>query len=215
MLIRQFAPWLFFALMLPATAHALDAGLVTSISGTVTLQEEASKSKFELRPFVKIREGDRLIFGKDSRIQIVYFRSGSQETWSGLGTIEIGLNQSEIVSGRPTVEQKKLSQMLVKQFAKTPEGNEGTRTGMVRMRASPPGGSIEATERIYAELRAQTPENDWSPEMFLLASYNEIKDFERMSTFISKLRAQHGPHRELDSLLNLYQKQLEQRTPAP
>ena len=71
------------------SASATEVGLVTAVAGNVKLQEEKSVAS-ELKPFVKVREGDRLMMESNARLQLVYFDGGRQETWQGHGALEVG-----------------------------------------------------------------------------------------------------------------------------
>ena len=57
--------------LLSMGASAAEVALVTAASGNVKLQEEKAAAS-ELKPFIKVREGDRLLMEGASRLQVVY-----------------------------------------------------------------------------------------------------------------------------------------------
>jgi hypothetical protein len=147
-----------------AAAWGAEVGLVTSITGRVLLQEEKAAS--ELKPFVKLRAGDRLTLEGAARLQVVYFDGGRQETWQGAGQLEIGARAGNALKGGLQPEVKVLPAILVKQLSKTPSADDGVKAGMVRMRSMPTGGTLESLEKNYAELRKQADAADHNPELY-------------------------------------------------
>ena len=151
------------------SASATEVGLVTAVAGNVKLQEEKSVAS-ELKPFVKVREGDRLMMESNARLQLVYFDGGRQETWQGHGALEVGSGSSKMSKGSMQPEVKTLPAILVKQLSKTPAQDDHVKTGMIRMRSMPPYDKLETVERNYEDMRKQSVADDLNPELYLLAS---------------------------------------------
>ncbi|MBL0207546.1 MAG: hypothetical protein IPP84_06110 [Propionivibrio sp.] len=182
------AYWLGSVLLvlLSMGASATEVGLVTAVAGNVKLQEEKSVAS-ELKPFVKVREGDRLMMESNARLQVVYFEGGRQETWSGRGALEVGSVSSKAIKGTMQPEIKTLPAILVKQLAKTPAQDDHVKTGMIRMRSMPPYDKLETVEKNYDEMRKQAVAGDLNPELYLLASYFELREFDKLEALLRQL----------------------------
>ena len=103
MSLRYFCISLF--LLACSQAWATEVALVTSVQGKVTRLAEVTPVPVEA--FVKLKAGDRLKLEANSRLQVVYFESGRQETWSGPGSLETSLREGK-PSGLPAAEVKSL-----------------------------------------------------------------------------------------------------------
>lgn len=190
-------------LLLSAAASAVEVGLVTAVSGGVTLQEEKSAAS-ELKPFVKLREGDRLTLQGASRLQVVFFDGGRQETWQGAGALEVGSVSSRALKGGVQAEVRTLPAILVRQLSKTPAPDGSVKAGMIRMRSISPAGTLESVEKNYADLRRQADAGDRSPELYLLASYLELREFDKLEGFLGQLRDKSPADAQLAALNVLY-----------
>lgn len=189
--------------LVSAGASATEVGLVTAVSGNVKLQEEKGVAS-ELKPFVKVREGDRLAMDGSARLQVVYFEGGRQETWQGHGILEVGSAASKVSKGNMQPEVKTLPAILVKQLSKTPTQDGNVKTGMIRMRSMPPYDKLESVEKNYDEMRKQAGAGDLNPELYLLASYFELREFDRLEALLKQLNAKSSGAPELAALNMLY-----------
>ena len=189
--------------LLSAGAWAVEVGLVTAVSGGVRLQEETSAAG-ELKAFVKLREGDRLTLQGGSRLQIVFFDGGRQETWQGAGALEVGSMSSKVVKGGLQPEVRTLPTILVKQLSKTPSPDGAVKTGMIRMRSMPSGGTLESAEKNYADLRRDSAAGDRTPELYLLASYFELREFDKLQGLLRQLGEKDTKDPEISRLTALY-----------
>lgn len=205
--MRKFSAivWICGLALLALGAAAAEVGLVTAVSGKVSLQEGKAAAS-ELKAFVKVRAGDRLTLESASRLQLVYFEGGRQETWQGAGTIEVGAAASKALQGGLQPELKTLPPILVKQLAKTPGPDGNVKAGMIRMRSMPSGGTLETVEKNYAELRRQADAGDRNPELYLLASYLELREFERLEKLLADLGDKAPADGEVKMLATLYQR---------
>ena len=197
--------WIGAALFALLVSHswAYETGLVTALSGTVKLKDEKA-AVAPLKAFTKLRPGDQIMLEGVSRIQVVYFDGGLQETWLGSGEIGIGNTSSKKIKGSPQLETKTLPAILVKQLTKTPSAEGNVKTGMVRLRSIPSKEKTEAAEKEYAQLRSQTETSDRSPELYLLASYLELREYDKLESFLKELNEKSPNDAELASLTDLY-----------
>ena len=189
--------------LLSMGASAAEVALVTAASGNVKLQEGKAAAS-ELKPFIKVREGDRLLMEGASRLQVVYFEGGRQETWSGRGALEVGSVSSKAIKGTMQPEIKTLPAILVKQLAKTPAQDGNVKTGMIRMRSMPPYDRLETVEKNYDEMRKQAVAGDLNPELYLLASYFELREFDKLEALLRQLNEKTSETQELAALNMLY-----------
>jgi len=184
-------------------ALAAEVGLITAVSGNVKLQEEKSAAS-ELKPFVKVRERDQLMMEGSSRLQVVYFEGGRQETWQGPVVLEVGNGSSKTLQGSLHPEVKTLPAILVKQLSKTPSPDGSVKSGMIRMRSIPPYEKLETVEKNYEEMRKQADAKDRNPELYLLASYLELREFDKLENLLRRLNEQGSGDQDLAALNMLY-----------
>jgi hypothetical protein len=184
-------------------ALAAEVGLVTAVSGNVKLQEEKAVAS-ELKPFVKVRERDQLMMEGSSRLQVVYFEGGRQETWQGPVVLEVGNGSSKTLKGSLQPEIKTLPAILVKQLSKTPSPDGNVKSGMIRMRSIPPYEKLETVEKNYEEMRKQADAKDRNPELYLLASYLELREFDKLENVLRQLNEKGSGDQDLAALNMLY-----------
>ena len=195
--------WVGLAMViLAAGAGAGEVGIVTALSGSVNLQDSIEPSR-EIKSFIKLRESDRLTLAENTRMQIVFFQNGQQETWQGAGVLEVGGSSSKLLKGSPQLELKTLPAILVKQLTKTPSP-ERVKAGMIRVRSMHAEGAIDALQKTYADLRQQAALNDRSPELYLLASYFELREFDKITDMLSQLTKANPQDDEITKLVALY-----------
>jgi hypothetical protein len=143
----------------------VDVGMLTQLDGKV----EILAGKAGKRPataFLKVALGDRLVLGKDARVQIVYFETSRQEVWKGAGEVEIGNGEGR--SSRLQPETRKLPPLVARQLVKTPVSGQHGKTGMVTVR-SLSSDTVESLEKQYVEFRNVAAGGDTTPEVFLLS----------------------------------------------
>jgi hypothetical protein len=174
--------WIAAALLLGSGAVWADVGMITQLSGQVSIASGSSTQAAV--PFIKIATGDKLTLRDGARVQMVYFGNGRQEVWSGSGQVEIGSLDSKS-SLKPTVSQ--LPPLVVNQLAKTPAAGQQGKTGMVRVRSLANPDAAGHLDKQYADLKKNTTVDDTTPEVFLLSGLIEIKEFTRAKTVLSDL----------------------------
>jgi pentatricopeptide repeat protein len=68
----------------------------------------------------------------------------------------------------------------------------------------PSGGTLESLEKNYAELRQKTDAADRNPELYLLAGYFELREFERVERLLRQMSEKSPNDAELRMLNALY-----------
>ncbi|MBI4741907.1 MAG: hypothetical protein HY777_10255 [Betaproteobacteria bacterium] len=188
---------------------AAEAGLITALSGSVKLLDDKEASA-EIKPFVKVRRGDRLKIGEANesdgraRLQIVYFDSARQETWTGGGTLEIESQSAKVLKGSLRAEVRMLPEILVKQLSRTPSSGGNVKAGMIRLRAMASLETEESAEKAYADLRQQAVAGDRIPELYLLVSYFELRAYDKLEALLAQLGEKAPGDAEVAALAALY-----------
>lgn len=189
--------------LLSGALGAAEVALVTALSGKATVQEEKG-TPGELKAFVKLREGDRLMLGDAARVQLVFFESGRQETWQGAATLSVGAAGSTSQSSGQHAEIKNLPAILVRQLSKTPSDGGNVKTGMIRVRSMAPNDRLESVEQNYGDMRRQAASGDRTPELYLLASYLEMREFDRLESLLARLVDESPGDAQIADLKALY-----------
>lgn len=191
-------------LVFPVLAMAAgEVALVTALQGTVS--RVLAQGRQPVEAFVKLKQGDLLALESGARLQIVYFSSGRQETWGGGGRLEIGGDQGMPFGlGNPGV--KVLPPAMVKQIAKTPTLDSQGRAGMTRLRSLGAGESVASIENTYKRMRMEADRSDLAPELYLLSSMFELREFERVEQVLMDLQGSRPGNPEVKLLVGLYQK---------
>jgi len=173
-------------LLLGCTSAWADVGMVTQMSGEVSVA--AAGATRAAVPFYKVSAGDKLTLGANARVQMVYFGNGRQEVWQGAGSVEVGSMESKSAL-TPRVSQ--LPPLVVNQLAKTPAAGRQGKAGMVRVRslARPDAAHIE---KQYQELKATVAADDLTPEVFLLTSLIEIREYARAKELLAGFGGKPG-----------------------
>jgi hypothetical protein len=178
---------LFFLMMLGYTqqvaALSVDVGMITRAEGKVE-HVPVRGAKQAATSFIKVGLGDKLILGKDARIQLVYFETSRQESWQGNGEIEIANGEGKSTSLQ--AEVRKLPPLVARQLVKTPLSGQHGATGMVTVR-SLSSDTVESLEKQYEEFRASSPLEDATPEVFLMTGLIEMKEFEQADARLKEL----------------------------
>lgn len=190
--------------LISGMALATEIAMVTAVSGAVELQAAGAASAMPLEAFVKLREGDRLQLAEVARVQLVFFQGGREEVWQGAGKLLLGDAASSVTAGNLQQQSRLLPRVLVKQLARTPEPDGQVRAGMVRLRGMPAGGTLESVENNYAELRSKAEAEDRNPELYLLAGYFELREFDKLKQLLSRLDEQTPGNSEVAVLRSLY-----------
>jgi hypothetical protein len=195
------------ALLAAATAALAngDAALVTAVEGGVT--RVAPGSPLPVQAFVKLKHGDLLTLDKAARVQVVYFDNGRQETWTGGGRLEI-TKAGGVANGLADPQVKTLPPLMVKQIAKTPSLDSQGRAGMMRLRAVPGVQDPLKVEENYKRMRQEAAADDLNPELYILSSMLEMRQFERVEQVLADLRKTRSGNRDAAALVALYEKAL-------
>ncbi len=200
-------------------ASAAEVGMITQMSGSVTYQAAADKNKpSSVRNFMKVYENDSFTLAADAQIQIVYFESGSKETWKGPVGFKAGKTQgkSDNPSAVPKITTMKASVTgEVKRLTALTDTSRLQKTGSAIVRgkssdtsssAKPPVLSetdkkeISAAKKTYQDLLKDAEASDITPELYLFSVLADYDQFEEMETLISDMRKKQPENKDIDQL---------------
>ena len=174
-----------------AGASTADVGLVTNLSGEATYANQTDqKQPVPAQAFMKVRQGDQFKLSPGSKVQVVYFDNGRQETWTGPATFVAGAGESRLAGegqGAAAPEVKILPAKVSKRLGapNLPLPRAGLRySGVIQTMApecktSTPAATcvkpldpkgrkeIKEAQEVYQNMREQTAPGDLTPEFFL------------------------------------------------
>jgi hypothetical protein len=195
-------------------ALALEVGLVTGLSGTVALKVPAQAESRMLQVFSKLHEGDQLSLSEKTSLQLVLFHSGEEQVWQGPGELQVHRSGISAQDSALQPQGRQLPKLLVKQLAKTPAPDGQVKAGMVRLRSMPSGGTLESVEKNYAQLRETATATDRTPELYLLAGYFELREFELLQQVLTRMEKESPGDKEVAQLRSLYAHAVKNAEPA-
>lgn len=201
MLLRYFCVGLL--LLAGAPTWAAEVALVMSVQGNVTRLVEPAPVPVEA--FVKLKAGDRLSLEKDSRLQVLYFDNGRQETWSGPGRLEMTTREGKS-NGLAAPEVKSIPMVMAKQLARTPALDSQGRGGVTRLRSVPSQDALARLEDSYQNLRSRAAPDDLGPEAYLLSGLFEMRELDRVERVLGDLHQERPKNPEAGLLIALYRK---------
>ena len=188
-------------------AQITDIGLVNQLSGDISIVGDGGAA-MRATPFMKIRAGDRFTVPAGASIRMIYFKSNRQETWRGPASFRVGGAQSETTSGK--VEVSELPAPVTLKMSRVPDLMLGARLGGVTLRggkALPRGrpnteerAEIARAQATYQTLRAQAPEDDIAPELYLSAVLQEYGQYQDMKPLVEAMQKRLPGNTELRDL---------------
>jgi hypothetical protein len=192
-------------LLAPALVWAGDTGFATQVGGEVGFKDGAP-----LAAFSKLRNGDQLMLGADAKLQIVYFDSGRQETWSGMCSLAIGERASNAKDCQ-TPAVKQLAESILAALQRTPDLiiDIRNRSGLVRVRAFGPEEQVKAAEQQYRVLRAQTDDADITPELYLFSRQWALQQTTTIADTLAIMAKRQPDSNEVATLRAKYQSMLD------
>lgn len=186
-------------------AWAAEVALVMAVQGKVLRQ--ASPAPQAVETFVKLNDGDRLNLTQGSKLQVVFFESGRQETWSGPGRLDLTQREGKGSGmGAPEIRQQPL--VLTRQLARTPSLDAQGRGGVTRLRAIQTPDALNQLETTYQDLRVKSEPSDLGPEMYLLSGLLDMREFDRVEKLLGSLERDWPKSAESAQLISLYRKAL-------
>lgn len=195
--------FLGLALLGCSQAWANEVALVMSVQGRVLRLADVVPVVVE--SFVKLKDGDKLTLEKGARLQLVYFETGREETWTGAGRLEMAPREAKS-SGLPAPDVKNLPLVMARQLARTPALDGQGRGGVTRLRAVPNPDALTRLEDSYHDLRNRAAPSDLGPEAYLLSGLFEMRELDRVERVLGDLQQDRPRNPEAALLISLYRK---------
>ena len=186
------------AMFAAASALANDVGLINHLAGDVSYT--SGKSTDKAKPFMKVREGDRLNVAPGAQLRVVYFQNGRQESYTGPASFTAGAQQSTQQSGaQPQVST--LPAGVPQKISQTPEliqiaklGRSGGVTlrnvpGAVPERLTPQQqAEVRQARQTYDQLRQTAAADDITPELYLYSVLQDHLLYTDMKVVVSEMQ---------------------------
>jgi hypothetical protein len=186
----------WFAIFAAASALANDVGLINHLAGDVSYTSGSSTDK--AKPFMKLREGDRVSVAPGAQLRVVYFQGGRQESYSGPASFTAGTQQSSQQSGaQPQVTT--LPSGVPQKISQTPELIQIAklgRSGGVAVRGNPPAprltpqqqAEVRQARQTYEQLRQTSAADDITPELYLYSVLQDHLLYTDMKVVVSEMQ---------------------------
>jgi hypothetical protein len=192
-------------------AQGADVGLVNMLNGDVSYVSEGAAAT-KVRPFMKVRQGDRFTLPAGAQIRLVYFQGGRQETWKGPAAFKAGAQAGEAGSGAAP-EVTTLPSGVPQKIAQVPELMQIAKLGRsggvaVRGTAKAPRLSAEQQAEVktakdtYGKLRAQSSADDITPELYLYSVLQDYLLYDEMKPVVEEMAKRQPGNTEVRELVS-------------
>jgi hypothetical protein len=183
-----------------ARGQDADVALVTLLSGDVTYVSRSGTSS-EVKPFMKVREGDSINVAAGGQVRIAFFEDSRQELWSGPAAFKAGKAAAESISGKAAAITN-LPAGAAQHMTRIPEIVMSAKLGGIKVRGmaqreQEAGADQQSTLALarsaYARMRRETSADDIAPELYLYAALYEFHLYDEMKPVVAEmLRKQPG-----------------------
>lgn len=193
-----------FALVLNSSlAFAADVGVVNHLAGLVTVTNGANTSKAQA--YMNIHEGDMFEVPAGVVVKVAYFQGGRQEWFSGPTSFTIGAQQSIVrrgsspqVSVLPSGVPQKISQtpdlVQIARLGSAAAGSPSTREQRLTPQQQ---AEVRQARQIYAKLRADTPADDITPELYLYSVLQDHLLYGEMKVLVTEMAKRQPANRDV------------------
>ena len=200
--MRYLVAAVLFAVHAVALAQA-DIGIVNMVKGNVTLSSQAGAA-VAVKPFIKVREGDRFDLPAGAQVRLVYFEGARQERWSGPSSFRAARLRGSAISGAPA-EVSALPASVPQRMAHVPELMQNARLGGIQVRSAQAvrpvqENAITEARSTYDQLRKELPADDITPELYLFSALNEYQLYEDMVPVMDEMLRKQPQSEEVVSL---------------
>ena len=176
---------------------AADVGVVSHLAGLVTVTSGTNTARAQA--YMNINVGDRFEVPEGVVVKVAYFKSGRQESFAGPVSFTIGAQQSVVRRGSgPQVSV--LPSGVSQKVSRTPELVQIAKLGAAGTGPyTPPPSTREArltpqqqaevrqAREIYTKLRADTPGDDITPELYLYSVLQDHRLYNEMRTTVAEM----------------------------
>jgi hypothetical protein len=189
-----------------APAFAADVGVVNHLAGLVTVTNGINTAKAQA--YMNIREGDTFEVPAGVVVKVAYFQGGRQETFAGPTSFTIGALQSIVRTGSspqvsvlPSGVPQKISQTpdLV-QIAKLSSAATVQPSAREQRLTPQQQAEIRQARQVYQKLRADTPGDDITPELYLYSVLQDHLLYGEMRSLVFDMARRQPGNRDIGIL---------------
>jgi hypothetical protein len=182
-----------------------DVGVINHLAGLVTVTNGVNTSKAQA--YMNIHVGDQFEVPEGVVVKVAYFQGGRQEWFSGPASFTIGTSQSIVrrgsnpqVSVLPSGVPQKISQTpdLV-QIARL-STNPGYPSAREQRLTPQQQAEVREAREIYAKLRADTPPDDITPELYLYSVLQDQLLYGEMKVVVAEMAKRQPGNRDVGAL---------------
>ncbi len=185
------------------SALAADVGVVNHLAGLATVTNGGNTARAQA--YMNIHEGDRFEVPAGVVVKVAYFQGGRQESFEGPVSFTVGSLQSVVrrgsspqVSVLPSGVPQKISQTpdLV-QIAKLGTAATGQPTSREQRLTPQQQAELRQARAIYTKLRADTPGDDITPELYLYSVLQDHLLYGEMKSLVSEMGRRQPGNRDV------------------
>lgn len=192
-----------------AAQTAGEVAVVKHLAGYVLYTGGAKSSR--AHAFMNVRTGDMFEVPAGVQLKVVYLQGHRQETFEGPASFTVGPQASIVRKGAPPAVRI-LPRGVAQRLSQTPELVEIARLGRAggtasrgatqdsarepRMSALQQAEVLQARE-TYVQLRAESPVDDISPELYLYAVLQDHRLFEEMKVLVEEMSRRQPDNRDI------------------
>jgi hypothetical protein len=150
-------------------------GLVNQVLGDVSYASGGGNAG-KVQAYMKMRQGDRFTVPDGAQIKLIYFQNGRMETWRGPASFTSGRASNIPISGS-VFQVADLPMAVPQKIAKVSELIQMSKLGGIQVRGvrnsfasldRDEQAEVAAAWETYHKLRQQLPQDDITPEQYLL-----------------------------------------------
>lgn len=185
-------------------ALGADVGVINHLAGLVTITNGVGTAKAQA--YMNINEGDRFEVPAGVIVKVAYFQGGRQESFEGPASFVIGAHQSIVrrgsgpqVSVLPSGVPQKISQTpdLV-HIAKLGTAGTQPQPSLRELRLTPQQqAEVRQARQIYTKLRADTPADDITPELYLYSVLQDHLLYTEMRFIVAEMGKRQPGNRDV------------------
>ncbi|MGE4298018.1 MAG: hypothetical protein AB7E47_08320 [Desulfovibrionaceae bacterium] len=168
----------------PVLGGNAPVGLISKVRGQVSYSPADTGTPAPVQDFMQMYDGDALALGADGQCQIVFFKSGFQETWHGPVALRLTEGSSNVTSGsagenETTMLPPEMTQAVgeagiplhraeMERFGMTVVRGMNPHDGKPAAQTPEDKAAIDDAEEMYTRLQARTGPDDVMPELYLI-----------------------------------------------
>ena len=185
--------------------QAPNVGMVNVMSGNVQYSNGGS-APTSVKPYMMVRQGDKITLAPGSALQIIYFSAGVKESWTGQSTFVATNAGGEYLRGsKPGVV--KLPAAIPDKLSRVSGLIAGSRVGGVAIRAvgavpDPSKREKEVAEAMsnYESMKVSSGVSDVTPELYLFSVLQEYEMYDDLKAVAMEMLRLQPQNPEVSSL---------------